>query len=340
MSLPAHLPHPCLVADVGGTNARFALAETPDAPLTPVVRLPTGARNDFAGTVEEALGIGGFQRPRSLLAAVAGPLHGLRAELTNAETAGGRLRIDGPDLAARLGLEQGMLFNDFEALSLATPFLADADTFAIGGGSRQAGGPILVVGPGTGLGVGALLNADGRLLPVASEGGHVGIGPETDAERAVWPHLAVGRLSAEDLISGRGLFKIYRAVARMRGENAALDTVSDVTKRIAEGGDTSAREAGLLFLGLLGSFAGDMALVFCATGGVFIGGGVTPRLQRILGESTFRTAFESKGPLSGYAAGIATRLILADEAALIGLSAVAAAPQRFLLDYEGRFWRS
>jgi glucokinase len=340
MSLPAHLPHPCLVADVGGTNARFAFAASADEPLSPVVRVASGLQADFAATIRDAIRTGGFPMPRSLLVAVAGPLRGLSAELTNAATPSGNLRIDGPSLASRLRLDQGLLFNDFEALSLATPFLDDSLTTPIGGGVAVAGGPVLVVGPGTGLGVGALLNADGRLLPVASEGGHVGIGPETDAERVWWPYLGADRISAEDLISGRGLVRICRALAAAGGRPPEFATASEVTEAALVGAQPSAREAARVFLALLGRFAGDMALAFCATGGVFIGGGVTPRLRSLLDASDFRSAFEAKGPLAPYVSAIPTRLILSDEAALIGLAAVAAAPQRFQLAYASRFWRA
>jgi glucokinase len=339
MSAATPLPHPCLVADIGGTNARFALVVEPGAAPSPMVRLPTGAHGDFADTVHDAIRHGGFPAPRSLLAAVAGPVVDRTAELTNAATPDGALRIDGPGLAVRLALDQGLLFNDFEALSLATPFLGPDAVLRIGGGDAVAGGAVVVVGPGTGLGVGALLSVDGRLLAVASEGGHVGLGPETPMDHAVWPHLGAGRIAAEDLLSGRGLLRLHRALAARDGGEAALAAPAEVVEAALSGAHSGAREAARMFLGLLGRFAGDMALTFNASGGVFIGGGMTPRLRSLIGESDFRAMFEAKAQASRHVRRIPTTLILADDAALAGLAAVAAQPQRFLLDYGARAWR-
>jgi glucokinase len=339
MTLSGPLPHPLLVADIGGTNARFAFVPEPGAPLSPVVRRASGSHADFTAMVRDAVTAGGFGVPRSFLAAVAGPVRGRSAELTNAATTSGKLVLDGPALAAALGLEQGLLFNDFEALSLAAPFLRENELMPLGGGTGLEGGARLVVGPGTGLGVGALLQAGGRLLAVPSEGGHTGLGPETAAERTLWPHLGPHRLSAEDLISGRGLVRLYTGICAMRGTAPGLADPAAVTAAAVAEHDALAREAAFLFLGLLGRFAGDMALAFCAAGGVFIGGGMTPRLRSLIAASPFRTMFESKGPLSDYVRAIPTRLILPDAAALTGLAAVAAAPQQFQLAYAERFWR-
>ncbi len=333
------LPHPCLVADVGGTNARFAMAAAPDEPLSAIFRLPTGDHADFADTVRLAAAEAGFPAPRTLLVAAAGPISGLSVTFTNARTASGALTLHGPRLAAALSLDQGMLLNDFEALSLSLPFLKPRDMTPLGGGAGALGGPLLVVGPGTGLGVGALMSADGRLLPVASEGGHVEMGPVTAEDMALWPHLGLDRVTAEELISGPGLLRLYRAAARRGGGAPALDAPAAVTEAALAGGDPAAREAALTMLRLLGRFAGDMALAFGATGGVFIGGGVTPRLAPLLAESGFREAFEAKGPQAGYLRAIPTRLIRSDHAALTGLAALAAAPGRFMLDYGNRLWR-
>lgn len=340
MSLPDHLPHPCLVADVGGTNARFALVQAPGAPLSAIVRLPTGGHPDFIETVRGAVAIGGFAAPRSLLVAAAGPVVDRAVTLTNALTSGGALALDGPDLAVRLGLEQGLLLNDFEALSLALPFLGSDDLLPIGRGQIRSTGTLLVVGPGTGLGVGALMRIEDRLLPVASEGGHVDLGPETEEERALWPYLGPGRVCAEDLISGRGLLRLYSAICARAGMVASLDTPAVVTEAAVAGRDLQAIEAGRTMLRLLGRFAGDMALALGATGGVLIGGGVTPRLRALLPESGFREGFEAKGLQKGLMRGIATTLMTSDAPALIGLAALARDPRRFMLDFDRRLWRA
>jgi glucokinase len=289
--------------------------------------------------VRQAVAESGSPAPRTLLVAAAGPMAGQSVTFTNARTADGTLTLRGPQLAVSLGLDQGMLFNDFEALSLSLPFLGADDLTPLGGGHGVVGGPLLVVGPGTGLGVGALMSADGRLVPVASEGGHSGIGPATPADTTLWPHLGLDRATAEELVSGPGLLRICRAVARRDGVAPALDTPAAVTDAALAGRDPAAREAALTMLRLLGRFAGDMALVLGATGGVFIGGGVTPRLAPLLEESGFRAAFEAKEPQAEYLRSIPTRLIRSDAAALTGLAALAAAPGRFMLDYGNRLWR-
>jgi glucokinase len=328
--------YPCLVADVGGTNARFAVVETAGVPLSPMVRLPTGGHADFAATVQQAIASGGFPKPRSFFAAIAGPLEGKTATLTNAQTPDGKLWIDGPALIADLQLEQGMLFNDFEALCLSLPGLAENDLMPIGGGATVDHQPLLVVGPGTGLGVGALLPVNGRYQPVASEGGHVSAGPLTARELEIWPHLGQGPLSEEDLLSGRGLARFHKALSDMNGLATEL-TPAEVTER-ALASDKTAEEAVMLFLGRLGGFAGDMALTFCAKGGVFIGGGIAPRFKDLMAQGGFRQAFESKGRQSDYLGAVPTSLITAPDAALQGLAAVAARPDSFVLDYRSRVW--
>jgi glucokinase len=327
------------VADVGGTNARFALAAAPDAPLSLMRRLPTGGRADFADTVRQAVAEADFPAPQTLLVAAAGPVSRLSVTFTNARTSDGTLTLNGSRLASALGLAQGMLLNDFEALSLSLPFLGADNLAPLGGGAGTVGGPLLVVGPGTGLGVGALMTLDGRLLPVASEGGHAGIGPATAEDMALWPHIRLDRITAEELVSGSGLLRLYGAVIRRHGREPILDTPAAVTEAALTGRDPDAREAALTMLRLLGRFAGNMALAFGATGGVFIGGGVAPRLASLFGASGFRAAFEAKEPQAEYLRAIPTRLIRSDAAALIGLAALAAAPGRFMLDYDNRLWR-
>jgi glucokinase len=334
-------PYPCLLADVGGTNARFAMVETPGGPMSPMLRLESGGDADFAVTVRRALETGGFPAPRSFLLAVAGPVHDRRAVLTNAATSRGALVIDGLSLTGRLGLEQGLLLNDFEALCLALPFLEADGLMPLGAGDPASGGAMAVVGPGTGLGVGALLRHGAVWLPVASEGGHVGIGPESTEDVALWPHLGDGLISGEDLLSGRGLTRLYRAVASMRSSAVLDDEPAAITARALAGQDRLAIETMELFFRLLARFASDMALVFGATGGIFIGGGIAPRFRdwAWLASGAFAAAVRDRGRASGYLAHIPIQLITAPDAALQGLAAVAANPDGFALDFDQRCWR-
>jgi glucokinase len=332
-------PAPCLVADVGGTNARFSSLGVDGAP-TPMLRLDSGGDADFIGTVKRAIAEGGLPRPKSFLLAVAGPVFGRRATLTNARAAGGSLSVDGGALAEALDLEAGLLLNDFEALSLALPVLtADALVPLCGPATGADDAPLAVVGPGTGLGVGALVPHGGRWLPVASEGGHAGLGPATAEEATFWPHLGAAGLSAEDLLSGRGLARLHHAACAAAGAPVADAGPEAVTAMALAGTSETAVAAVRRLWRLLARFAGDIALVFGARGGLFIGGGIAPRLLPLLDRDDFAAAFCGEGRATPYRQTIPVRLIAAPDAALIGLAAVARRPEHFALDYEGRGWR-
>jgi glucokinase len=334
----AVFPYPCLVADVGGTNARFAVVAERGGKLSPMIRLATGQDADFAEATRRAIREAGFPTPKSFLLAVAGPVADRGVTLTNAATQDGRLTIDGPRLVAALQLEQGLMLNDFEALCLALPVLPSGSLLRLSHGNPVAGEPMLVVGPGTGLGVGALLHKDGAWLPLASEGGHVDLGPRTEAEFALWPHLGSGPVSAEDLLSGRGLVRLYNAVCAQQGISSEEGDAAVVTS-LALQGEAKAVSAVQHFFGLLARTAGNMALAFCARGGVFIGGGIAPRFAEMLNSAEFASAFSDKGAASAYLSDIPVTLITAPDAALQGLSAVADKPADFALNYATRCWR-
>jgi glucokinase len=287
-------PYPCLLADVGGTNARFALAEKPEAPLSATVRLPTGGYLDFADTVQAAIHAGSFPKPRSFLLAAAGAIAGKHLTLSNATTKHGLLIVDGPMLRHKLQLEQGILLNDFEALSLSLPFIPRKGLMAMGGESAQDETPQIVIGAGTGLGVGALLNQNGHYIPLASEGGHTAMGPESDEDVALWPLLTSRRLSGDDLLSGRGLTRLYRALGMLSGRALMDDAPAAISARALASNEPLAIQTIDRFLEFLGRFAGDMAITFGARSGVFIGGGIAPRLSSRIAQSPFRKAFEAK----------------------------------------------
>jgi glucokinase len=333
-------PFPCLLADVGGTNARFATVHTPGGPLSPMLRLDTAGEADFAATVRRALAEGGFPAPRSLLLAAAGPVADGRVTLSNAATASGAVVIDGADLAAAFQLAQGILLNDFEALCLALPFLSGTSLRPLGSGLALRDGPLVVVGPGTGLGVGGLLRHGTAWLPVASEGGHIGIGPEGAEESRLWPHLGGSMTSAEDVLSGRGLTRLYRAVSALANGATQDEQPAAIAQRALEGTDPRAEEAVGFFFRILARFAGDMALTFGAKGGMFIGGGIAPRFASTpwLKGDSFAAAARSRGRASHYLADIPVQLITAPDAALQGLAAVATDPGQFTLNFEDRLW--
>ena len=329
------IPFPVLIGDIGGTNARFALVVDSEAPT---IRFPDARTADFAtidDAMEHALGGSGL-RPKASILALAGPITGERVPLTNCPWV-----VEPRRIVARFGLAEMILLNDFEAQSLSLPGLTAADLDPIGGGSAAAEGARVVVGPGTGLGAGALIHARGTWIPVPGEGGHIDLGPVTKRDMALWPHLerAHGRISAEALLSGAGLMRLYRGVAALDGGTAGLATPADVANNGLSGADGNAAEALKLFAIYLGRFAGDLALVFMARGGVYLAGGIPTKIAPALKAGGFRAAFLDKAPHDGLVAEFATAIITKTDPALAGIAAFAKAPMHFGVELAGRWWR-
>lgn len=326
-------PHPALFCDVGGTNVRFALARTPGERPVPLSTAKTAAS---AGLVDAARAIMRItpETPRSLLICAAGPMVGRTIRLTNAGW-----RIDGPEAARQLGLAQGLLFNDFEAMAYALAAIGPQDVRLIGATPWTSDGMQVVMGPGTGLGVAALARINGRFAALPTEAGHTEIGPVGAAEEAIWPHLERfhGRRTVESVLSGPGLERLYAARRVAVGHAPEARTAAEITTAgLAGPGDE--RDTLLLFWRLAARFAGDIALMFLARGGVTLAGGVLPRIQTLLDDHAFRQAFEAKAPMESIVRAIPTRLVTSGTAVLTGMASIAAAPDRFAIDYENRLW--
>ncbi len=328
-------PFPVLVCDTGGTNVRFALAGEPGAGLGPIIYLHT---DDYPGLPEaiEAARPKLAAPPRSAIACGAGPVAGRTLKLTNAPW-----RMDGPETARRAGLSQGLLLNDFEAQALSLPAIPEVWVRRIGPlAYRKSQGPQVILGPGTGLGIAALVEAEGRFTPVSSEACHTDFGPVWPEEFALWPYLerAHGRVTSESVICGAGLARVHRARMMALGEaDPHLDPPA--VTAAAEADPNGAAAASLrLYWRIVARFAGDMAVTFVATGGVTLSGGVLPRVLDFLDESAFRQAFEDKAPVDGLARRVPTRLVTREDAVLLGMAAIAAAPDRYGIDYAERKW--
>lgn len=329
------IPFPVLIADIGGTHARLAILSQPHSPIRQFPTVQTTDYPNFATAATRAVLDATAIMPKSLLIALAGPLHPQATKLTNADWV-----IDPAALRDALNLEVVITFNDFEALALSLPHLSDDQLTKIGGGEAKSREPRVVLGPGTGLGVAALAYADKRFTPIAGEGGHISLGPESDQDFAIWPHLerVGGRISGESILCGSGLARLYRAVARSKGSaDDSCRTGPEVTDRLAKG-DPVASETVDLFVTYLGRFAGDLALVFLAKGGVYIAGGVAPRFAERFQTGRFRAAFEAKAPHAAILQDIPTWLITEQKPAMWGLSAVAQMPERFAIDLSARRW--
>ena len=310
-----------LVGDIGGTNARFALAPLVGAPRLIAMRrwrvadFPTLAGAVAAYLDEAAPNI----RTRVGAIAVAGPAVGDEVQVTNCHW-----RFSIADTQRELGFDRFHVINDFAANSWALPELEDAELIPIGasGRSKAHEGTYAVLGPGTGLGVGAVhRNGDGRMTVLESEGGHVAFAPSSDEEDMILRRLRRrhGRVSYERLLCGAGLVNIYDALADC---GTAIEP-SEVTARTAS--DPLAMRAVELFCEILGGFAGDVAMMVGAWNGIYLAGGVLGSMRQTLAGGGFRRCFENKGRFSSLLAKVPTMLV--DQPALGLLGAAAALRQ-------------
>ncbi|MEN3539219.1 glucokinase [Microbispora sp. ZYX-F-249] len=315
---------PWLVADIGGTNARFGLVTRPGGQPEAVAVLDVSQHLGLADAVAAYLADhAGGVRPGAACLAIAGPVDEDRYRLTNAGWSGS---------VEELGIPRTVLLNDFEALAISLPHLAGDDLVPLGGPPPTAGLTKAVLGPGTGLGVAGLVPVREGWQPVAGEGGHVAVPVVTDLEMEIVRALRADGLpyvDAEHLLSGTGLPRLYRGLALARGVTPEPRTAAQITAaHITSSDDPLCAETVEVFLALLGGFAGGVALTLGARGGVYLGGGVLPRLVARIPGSAFRARFETTAPaLSEYAAAIATSLIIAEQPALTGAAAWLA--QRF-----------
>lgn len=306
-----------LVGDVGGTNVRFALVDiaTPRPRLLDPRSFHAG---DFA-TLEDAIdrylpARSSAGRPDSVVMAVAGPVIEGRAHLTN-----GLWDMNETALLAR-GFGAARLINDYEALALALPLLGADDLAAVGEAAPATHGTAVVLGAGTGLGVAALVR-DGLNEAVAvTEGGHVAFAPDDDTEMEILRHLSArfGRVSLERLLSGPGLVNLRWALGRIRGAEVEPLQPEEIVALATTRRDPLCIETLERFCALYGAAAGDFALAFGAVGGVFLGGGIGPRILDALRKGGFRARFEAKGRFGAYTARIATQVIIHPYAALLG----------------------
>ncbi|MCY4757118.1 glucokinase [Pelomonas aquatica] len=316
--------YPWLVADVGGTNARFGTVAGPGAAVEDVRVLPVAGHAGPAAAVRAYLAgqAPGQAAPRSAAFALATALGGDRIELTN-----GAWSFSRAGTQAELGLQTLLCLNDFEAQALSLPRLGGHQLRAWGAAPPPAkdmatGAVLAVIGPGTGLGVGGVVRAPGRWIALPGEGGHATLAPADDFESAVLSHARreFPHVSAERFLSGIGLPVLCRAVAAVLGEGEAVDALptEQIVARGLAGESPACSRALDVFCAMLGGFAGNVALTLGSRGGVFIGGGIVPRLGERFFQSEFRGRFEAKGRFQPLLAGIPTALITDTLAALAG----------------------
>jgi len=300
--------YPRLLGDVGGTYARFAWQADEAAKISHIGSYRCDQHHTLLGAVRHYLAEQRKPPPRAGAIGIANPVTGDVVRMTNHHWS-----FSISELQRELGLQRLLVINDFTALALSLPALTPEDLRPIGGGTAVVGAARALIGPGTGLGVSGLLSAaDGAGVPIHGEGGHVTLAPDNELEAAVVLVLKkrFGHASAERALSGPGLVNLYGALCEVEGHPAEpLDPADVIERSRAEPPEARCVAAVDLFCALLGSTAGNLALTLGARGGVYIGGGIAPRILKELERSAFRQRFESKGRFRDYLTAIPTCVI-------------------------------
>lgn len=313
-------PAPRLLADIGGTNARFAWQAGSGAEIEQQITLPCAQFRGVDAAIRAYLERCERPAPLECAIAIANPVLGDRVQMTNHHWS-----FSISELQRTFGWRRLRVVNDFTGLALALPLLATADKRQVGGGQALPQAPIGLVGPGTGLGVSGLLpDGQGGWVPLQGEGGHVSLSPATGREQAVVDALIrrFGHASAERAVSGQGLENIYQALCEtdgMAAGSAVLQGAPAIGEAALSESDPHAVEALDMFCAFLGSVAGNLALTLGAKGGVYIGGGIVPRWGARFDDSPFRSRFEAKGRFQSYLSDIPVWVIEARQSpALLG----------------------
>lgn len=327
---------PVLIGDIGGTNARFAILV--DSYAEPK-EFPILLTQDFE-TLEDAIQSVVLDhtsiQPRSAVIAIAGPVEGDEIPLTNCHWV-----VKPRQMMERFNLQDITVLNDFEAQALAVVSLDEKHLENIGGETSHPNGKRVVLGPGTGLGVAGLIRSRQTWVPVPGEGGHVDFGPRSERDLQIFPFIEKidGRVSAEQLLCGRGLQHIYQAICQADAISPSLVTPAEITDAALDNSNAQAIETLELFAIYLGRLAGDLALIFMAQGGVYLSGGIPQRILSALRTGSFRAAFEDKAPHQSILKSIPIYVITHPRAAIAGLAAYARTPSRFDIHTDGRRWR-
>jgi glucokinase len=317
---------PRLIADIGGTYSRFALELAPGR-FEHTASLRSADHADFQAAVRAYLATVPEHRIEHAAVAIANPVEGDTVRMINYHW---QFSIE--QTREQLGLETLVVVNDFTALAMAVPRLGPDERRQVGGGEARASNVIGVIGAGTGLGVSGLIPVNDGWVALGAEGGHASIAPrderELDILRYAWRELKHGHVSFERLLSGPGLELIHRALRDRAGLTPEAVRAPEITRRALAGEDALCSEAIDVFCSVLGTAAGDLAMTLGARGGVYIGGGIVPRLGEYFDHSAFRQRFEDKGRLSEYVQDIPTFVITAENATFIGASAILEAQLR------------
>ena len=314
-----------LVADIGGTNARFAVAEGSTKAGFTLHHMRRFRNEDFEHLRDAAhayLQSWDGPAPASGCLAVAAPIAPGKIRLTNSTW-----RFEPGELARELALETIVAANDFAAQARGALLCPAEDLLILNDAPAMADKPISVLGPGTGLGLGLLIPCRDQLHVIATEGGHAGFAPRTDEEIAVGKFIAdeYGYVSWERILSGRGLVNIHRALCAIEGETWPGVRPEEITARALADETSRSHRAVMLFCAALGAYAGDVSVITGARGGTYLAGGILPKIHTLLEKSPFEARRVRRGPMSRYVEAIPVHLIRSDAVALLGAAAIAEA---------------
>ncbi|HEY9102660.1 glucokinase [Chitinimonas sp.] len=317
-----NLSYPRLLADVGGTNVRLALIHTAGGAISDERNLVCADYPGLYEAIQDYLGPLGI-KPRWAAIGIATAVADDLVKMTNNHFA-----FSQTELKQQLGLAELSVINDFTALALSLPLLGADELVKVGGGERNPDLPIALLGAGTGLGVSGLIPAHqpgeaSRWIPIQGEGGHVSFSPFNDKEDEILRILRreFGHVSAERLLSGPGVVNIYKALAELNQQQDEGLNAADITRRGVAGDCPLCRETVDTFCGMLGTAAANLAVTLGARGGLYIGGGIVPKLGDYFATSPFRKRFEQKGRFSNYLAAVPSYVIVASNPALRGTAA-------------------
>jgi glucokinase len=318
-----------LVADIGGTNARFGLVEPAENNSTinylsqRQITLKCADHRDMGSMIKAYCAELKIDIPLYACLAIAGPIDGDEAQMTNL-----KWKFSITELAKQLNMKSLFVINDFAAHAYAIPFLKTDEMKTLFAANTDPKAPIVVMGPGTGFGMALLVPGDPspnqekwKIIP--TEGGHASFAPTTEKELAIKSFLLKEQthVSVENILSGAGLVTLYRALAHIAGVSPKNFTPADVSAKGLANEDAICHDAVLTFCNTLGAVAGDKALSTGARGGVVITGGITPRLLDILPSTHFIERYKNKGPMRNYVSDISIRVVLNENAALVGSAA-------------------
>lgn len=304
-----------IVADIGGTNARFSRVNLQTLALDHVMVYPCADFATFALALSYYREQAGLQAVDHVAVAIACPVNGDFIKMTNFHW-----EFSVSAVKAELSLAEFVVLNDFTAVAMSLPAIGPDELVQIGGGQRDLTKPMAVLGAGTGLGVAHLIPTGQGYLPLPGEGGHTDWTAQNEQEWAIQRYLAAhfGHVSPERLLSGPGLESLYLAIAAYRQQDVAAKSAADIGKDALSGRCALSVAVVEQFFASLGGLAGDLALTLSTFGGVYVAGGITPKLLPLLSGSEFRSRFEAKGRFTAFNQRIPTYIVTAEQPGLLG----------------------